>query len=63
MDQNVLAIYAFLEHKKGNKKLAERYLSRAKNNGFSRIRLERFILNKELRDKTIKGLLEIGSLE
>ena len=63
MDQNVLAIYAFLEHKKGNKELAEEYLSRAKNNGFSRVRLERFILNKELRDKTIKGLLEIGSLE
>ena len=63
MDQNVLAIYAFLEHKKGNKELAEGYLSRAKNNGFSRVRLERFILNKELRDKTIKGLLEIGSLE
>jgi len=63
MDQNVLAIYAFLEHKKGNKELAEGYLSRAKNNGFSRVRLERLILNKELRDKTIKGLLEIGSLE
>jgi len=63
MDQNVLAIYAFLEHKKGNKELAERYLSRAKNNGFSRVRFERIILNKELRDKTIKGLLEIGSLE
>jgi len=63
MDQNVLAIYAFLEHKKGNKELAEGYLSRAKNNGFSRVRFERIILNKELRDKTIKGLLEIGSLE
>ena len=46
-----------------NPNLAERYLSRAKNNGLSRVRLERFILNKELREKTIKGLLEIGSLE
>jgi len=63
MDQNVLAIYAFLEHKKGNKELAEEYLSRAKNNGFSRVRLERLILNKELREETIKGLMEIGSLE
>ena len=63
MDQNVLAIYAFLEHKKGNKELAEEYLSRAKNNGFSRVRLERFILNKELREETIKGLMEIGTLE
>ena len=32
-------------------------------NGFSRVRFERLILNKELRDNTIKGLLEIGSLE
>ena len=63
MDQNVLAIYAFLEHKKGNKELAEEYLSRAKNNGFSRVRLERLILNKELREETIKGLMEIGTLE
>ena len=63
MDQNVLAIYAFLEHKKGNKELAEEYLSRAKNSGFSRVRLERLILNKELREETIKGLMEIGTLE
>ena len=63
MDQNVLAIFAFLEHQKGNKKLAEEYLSRAKNNGFSRTRFERLILNKEVRDETIKRLLEIGSLD
>ena len=63
MEQRVLAIYAFLEHKKGNKELAEEYLSRAKNNGFSRVRLERLILNKELREETIKGLMEIGTLE
>ena len=63
MDNRVLAIYAFLEHKKGNKELAEGYLSRAKNNGLIRSRIERLIINKELRDETIKGLLEIGSLD
>ncbi len=63
MDQNVLAIFAFLEHQKGNKELAEEYLSRAKNNGFSRTRFERLVLNKEVRDETIKRLLEIGSLD
>ena len=63
MDQNILAIFAFLEHQKGNKQLAEEYLSRAKKNGFSRVRFERLILNKEIRETTIKGLLEIGNLE
>ena len=63
MDNRVLAIFAFLEHQKGNKELAEEYLSRARNNGFSRSRFERLMSNKELRDETIKGLLEIGSLE
>ncbi|MGE4635063.1 MAG: adenylate/guanylate cyclase domain-containing protein [Arenicellales bacterium] len=63
MDPNALAIFAFLEHQKGNKELAEEYLSRAKTNGFSRTRFERLILSKEVRDKTIEGLLEIGSLE
>ena len=63
MDQNILAIFAFLEHQKGNKQLAEEYLSRARNNGFSRVRFERLILNKEIRETTIKGLLEIGNLE
>ena len=63
MEQRVLAIYAFLEHKKGNKELAERFLSRAKNNGFKRSSFLSFITNKDLREETIKGLMEIGTLE
>jgi class 3 adenylate cyclase/TolB-like protein len=63
MEYRVLAILALLEHQKGNKELAKEYLSRARNNGFSRISFQSNIHNKELRDKTIKGLLEIGSLE
>ena len=63
MEYRVLAILALLEHQKGNKELAEEYLSRARNNGFSRSSFQSNIHNKELRDKTIKGLLEIGSLE
>jgi TolB-like protein len=63
MEYRVLAILAFLEHQKGNKELAKEYLSRAKNNGFSRSSFQSNITNKDLREKTIKGLLEIGSLE
>ena len=63
MEQRVLAIYAFLEHKKGNKELAEEYLSRAKKNGFKRSGFLSNITNKELREITIKGLMEIGTLE
>ena len=63
MEYRVLAILAFLEHQKGNKELAREYLSRAKNNGFSRGSFQSNITNKDLREKTIKGLLEIGSLE
>ena len=63
MEYRVLAILAFLEHQKGNKELAKEYLSRARNNGFSKSSFQSNIHNKELRDKTIKGLLEIGSLE
>ena len=63
MEYRVLAILALLEHQKGNKELAKEYLSRARYNGFSRISFQSNIHNKELRDKTIKGLLEIGSLE
>ena len=63
MEYRVLAILAFLEHQKGNKELAKEYLSRAKNNGFSRGSFQSNITNKDLREKTIKGLLEIGSLE
>ena len=63
MEYRVLAILALLEHQKGNKELAKEYLTRARNNGFSRISFQSNIHNKELRDKTIKGLLEIGSLE
>ncbi len=63
MEYRVLAILALLEHQKGNKELAKEYLSRARNNGFSKSSFQSNIHNKELRDKTIKGLLEIGSLE
>jgi len=63
MEYRVLAILALLEHQKGNKELAKEYLSRARNNGFSKSSFQSNIHNKELRDKTINGLLEIGSLE
>ena len=63
MEYRVLAILAFLEHQKGNKELAKEYLSRAKNNGFSRGSFQSNITNKDLREKTIKGLLENDSLE
>ena len=43
--------------------LAERFLSRAKNNGFKRSSFLSFITNKDLREETIKGLMEIGTLE
>ena len=63
MEQRVLAIYAFLEHKKGNMELAEEYLSRAKKNGFKSSGFLSNITNKELRERTIKGLMELRTLE
>ncbi len=63
MEKRVLAIYAFLAHKKGNKELAEEYLSRAKNNGFTRNSFLSSITNKELLDETINELIKIGTLE
>ena len=63
MEYRVLAIFALLEHQKDNKEIAEEYLSRAKNNGFSRSSFLSNITNKELREETVKRLSEIGSLE
>ena len=40
MDNRVLAIFAFLEHQKGNKELAEGYLSRAKTMAFQEVDLK-----------------------
>ncbi len=65
MRGRVLAIYAFLEQEKGNIDKAKDYLERAKKNNFDRKRFERQFNpeEKDLLERTINGLLKIGSLE
>ena len=65
MSARVLAIYAFLEQQEGNIKKAEQYLDRAKKNNFNRKKFERQFNSEQqdLLEKTIRGLLKIGSLE
>ena len=65
MTARVLALYAFLEQEKGNMKKARKYLDRAKEKN---LRIEKFKRifradQKPLLEKTIAGLLKIGSLE
>ncbi len=61
----VFAIYAFLEQDKGNLENAKKYLERAKKRGFNLLRFEQSLKNydKELYEKTINGLKQIGDLE
>ena len=65
MSPMVLAVYAFLEQQKGNIEKAKKYLERAKKNNFDRQRFERNFSSsqQDLLEKTIGGLLEIGTLE
>jgi hypothetical protein len=65
MSSNVLALYAFLEQQNGNIKKARHYLDRAKKNNFNRKKFERQFHSEQqaLLEKTVNGLLEIGSLE
>ena len=65
MSPMVLAIYAFLEQQEGNIEQAKNYLERAKKNNFDRQRFERSFNSsqKDILEKTIGGLLEIGKLE
>ncbi len=61
----VLALYAFLEQQEGNTRKAKEYLERAKKNNFTRKKFERQFNSEqqELLEKTINGLLALGSLE
>ena len=67
MSPMVLAVYAFLEQQEGNIEKAKVYLERAKKNNFDRQRFERGLSKnssqRDLLEKTIEGLLEIGNLE
>ena len=65
MAPRILAIYAFLEQQDGNMQKAKEYFERAKENNFSRKKFERQFNSsqKELLEKTISGLLKLGSLE
>ena len=65
MTARVLALYAFLEQEKGNVQKAKKYLDRAKENNFKIEKFKRIFRadQKRLLEKTITGLLKIGSLE
>ena len=65
MSPMVLAVYAFLEQQEGNMEKAKKYLDRARKNNFDRQRFERSFdsSQRDLLEKTIGGLLEIGNLE
>ena len=65
MTARVLALYAFLEQEKGNVKKAKKYLARAKEKNFKIEKFKRIFRadQKPLLEKTIVGLLKIGSLE
>ena len=63
MDGRVLAYFALIENRKGNKDLATKYLSNAIDNGLTKGRLETNLVDQELRETTIKELLTIGDLK
>ena len=65
MSARVLVLYAFLEQQEGNIVKAKKYLERAKMNNFNRKKFERQFNSEqqELLEKTINGLLKIGSLD
>ncbi len=63
MDGRVLAYFALIESRKGNKNLATTYLSKAIKNGLTRGRLETNIVDQKLRESTINELLTIGDLK
>ena len=59
MDGRVLAYFSLIESRKGNKKLAKKYLMRAIENGLTKGRLEANLVDKKLRDSTIQELSAI----
>ncbi|MDC3017893.1 adenylate/guanylate cyclase domain-containing protein, partial [Paracoccaceae bacterium] len=71
MRPTALALYAFLEYEKGNLKRAKQYYERAKKNNFDKKKFERQFRQfrefnyhqKELLEKTLKGLSKIGDLK
>ena len=65
MTARVLALYAFLEQEKGNLKEAKKYLERAKEKNFKIEKFKRQFRpdQKPLLEKTMAGLLKVGSLE
>ena len=65
MTARVLALYAFLEQEKGNMEKAKTYLDRAKEKNFKIEKFKRIFRadQKPLLEKTITGMLKIGSLE
>ena len=65
MTARVLALYAFLEQEKGNLKEAKKYLERAKEKNFKIAKFKRQFRpdQKPLLEKTMAGLLKVGSLE
>ena len=65
MTARVLALYAFLEQEKGNLKEAKKYLERAKEKNFKIEKFKRQFRpdQKPLLEKTMAGLMQVGSLE
>ena len=61
MNSIVLAIYSILEYDNGNQDEAIKYFKRAKENGFSKTRLE-FRTDPELTKQTLKTFEKIESL-
>ena len=65
MPGRVIALFAFLEQQQGNSEKAKELFQLAKKNNFDRKKFDRQFNagQKELLEKTINGLLELGSLE
>ena len=63
IDSRILAIYAVLAKRDGNIDLARSYLNRSIKNGLTKAYLESQIIDEEIRNKTIKELLEVSYFE
>ncbi len=63
MDGRVLAYFALIESRKGNKELATKYFAKAITNGLTKSRLETNLVDQKLRESTIKELLTIGDFK
>ena len=63
IDSRILAIYAVLAKRDGNIDLARSYLNRSIKNGLTKAYLESQIIDEEIKNKTIKELLEVSYFE